>query len=588
MKKEENKQFGFENMFQEMMQVSQKMTESYFKSIPNMMHTNKDVTDAIMSLTSKIFTNPGEMAKVQARYMDLMKQQMELIQGTMSRGKDGNGYEPVISPAKDDKRFRAEEWSEYPYYFDMIKQNYLLTSKFMVDVVEDVTVEEDTKKKLRFYTSMFLDSIAPSNFVATNPEVLKLVKETNGQCLIDGFQNLMTDIKNGRITQTDTKAFEVGKNLALAKGDVIYQDKIMQLIRYSPVTKDVYEIPTLIIPPWINRYYILDLEPKNSFVQFCLDKGITTFMISWVVPKGELGNLSFDDYAEGAIKSMEIMRELTGAKKVNAFGYCLGGTLLSGVMAILKTQKKEIIETGTLLATMADFSDIGALGAIVDEPLVDKVSKDLEGGKILGGRDMTNAFNIIRANDLIWSYVVNNYMKGKTPTPFSILYWTNDNTNLPGNMYSYYLKNIVIGNKLIEKDALTILGTPVDLKKVTNPVYVVGLREDHITPCKTVYYATHLFGGEVEFVLGESGHVAGAINPPSRNKYGYSIEGKQGGDVVEWEKSAKYCEGSWWIHWGEWISKRAGKLVAAPTENGSKKYPVLEAAPGSYVVEPMD
>lgn len=601
--KEKDKNLNeIENLIVEMTKASQQLTKNYIENLPNFIHTSKDLTNVWMSFTKHILTNPDEMLKIQSSYLDLMQKQLELWQRTIKRfihnspgvnktGIKENGYEPVITPDKKDKRFRGEEWNEYPYYFDLLKQNYLLISEFMMGIIANVKIDDFTRKKLKFYTELFLDSISPSNFIATNPEVLKLIQETKGQCLIDGFKNLLSDLKNGRISQTDNSAFEVGKNLAITKGAVIYENELIQLIQYAPATKKVKEIPLLIIPPWINRYYILDLEPENSFVKFAVEEGNSVFMISWRVPKEEngMGNITFDDYAEkGALKAIEVIQEITGAKKVNTFGYCIGGTLLGVVLAILRAKRKNIIASGTLLATMLDFSDIGALGALVDEALVEKLEQDLKDGKVLKGRDMTNAFNIIRANDLIWYYVVNNYLKGKKPTPFSILYWTNHNTNLPGNMYSFYLRHIIIENKLTKKNALKVCNTPIDLSKIDIPLYIIGTREDHISPCRTTFNTTRLVKGEVEFVLGEAGHVVGAINPPSKNKYGYFINGKLGEGFDNWQKTAKYQKGSWWTHWSRWLKSKSGKLIDAPNKLGSKKYPVIEPAPGRYVKEPID
>lgn len=578
-------------LFKQVSKANQELTESYFNNLPNLIHSGRDMANVFFSYTNRITTHPDEMVKIQGAYFDFLQKQMELFKSIYER-KPGEEYKPVITPSHHDKRFKAPEWNPgMPNYFEIIKQSYLLISQLMLGVVEHVELDELSKKKLKFYMEQYLDALSPANFIATNPEVLAQIERTNGQCLIDGFKNFATDIENGRISQTDKRAFKVGENLATTKGAVVYENDMMQLIQYAPATKQIKEIPLLLIPPWINRYYILDLEPENSMVRYLVEQGFTVFMISWCVPKESngLGHLRFDDYADqGVITALNVIKQITKAKKVNAFGYCIGGTLLGVVLAILAAKKKNSIASATFLATMLDFSDIGSLSVLVDEPLVKKLEQDLKDGKVLKGKDMTNAFNIIRANDLIWPYVVNNYLKGKTPTPFSVLYWTNDNTNLPGNMYTYYLRNFIIENKLAKKNALTICETPIDLSKVNVPAFAVGLREDHISPCRTTYKTTHLLSGETEFVLGEAGHTVGAINPPYKHKYGFMVNGNKKAGYEEWQKTAQHREGSWWTYWVEWLSGKSGKMISAPSKLGSKEYPVIEDAPGRYVTEPIE
>mgnify|MGYP001573516804 CR=1 FL=1 len=332
----------------------------------------------------------------------------------------------------------------------------------------------------------------------------------------------------------------------------------------------------------------MDLEPENSFVRFAVEQGLTVFMISWRVHKGEMGKLTFDDYAQsGLLDAVTAIQEITGQKKVNALGYCIGGTLLGTVAAVLAAKRKNHLNTITLLATMLDFSDFGPLSAIVDLPLVEKLEKEMGDGGILKGTDMTNAFNMVRANNLIWNYVANNYLMGKEPPPFSILYWTNDNTNLPGNMYTYYLRHIILENRLSKKNALKVCNTPVDLSKIKTPCYIVGTAEDHISPCHTAFATTHLVSGEVEFILGESGHVAGIINPPHNGRYGYYCSGELGKDMAHFRNTAQHCKETWWLHWAKWLKKHSGKQISAPLKPGGSKHKVIEPAPGKYVKEPM-
>lgn len=574
-----------DELLSDIQKATQRVMQSYLDNLPNLLHSSKDLAEAWRNFGMSMVSSPNKSALIiQNAYLNFYKKQIELWQEINEHLQKGGI--PVSS--NGDKRFKAPEWNEPPYYFYFIKQNYLLASELFHTIIEQADVDELTKKKLKFYAGLFIDAMSPSNFLATNPEIIKLAQQTGGESLKKGFLNLIHDMKQGRISQTDFSAFEVGKNLAITPGNVIFQNELIQLIQYQPLTKKVYQIPLLIIPPWINRYYILDLEPHNSFVRFAIEQGFTVFMISWRVPKGEMGKLTFDDYVQsGALDALAAIQEITGQKKVNALGYCIGGTLLGTVAAILAARKKKDINTSTFLATMLDFSDFGTLSAVVDLPLIEKMEKEIGNGGILKGGDMTNAFNMIRAKDLIWHYVVNNYLKGNSPTPYAILYWTNDNTNLPGKMYTYYLRHFILENKLAKKDALTICGTPVDLGRIKEPCYVIGTVEDHISPCNTTFATTRLWGGKVEYVMGESGHVAGIINPPSNGKYGYYCNGELGKDLTHFKNTAEHHKESWWLHWARWLKKYSGKQISAPSKSGNKKYKVLEPAPGSYVREPM-
>ena len=454
----------------------------------------------------------------------------------------------------------------------------------MVNVVNSVNVDKDVKKKLNFYTQQFIDAMSPANFAATNPEVIKLAQETNGESLREGFMNLIADMEKGRITQTDEKAFEVGVNLAITPGAVVYENELIQLIQYTPSTEKVHKIPLLIIPPWINKYYIMDLRPENSYIKYIVDQGFTVFVVSWRNPTPEMGKLRFDDYISmGSVQAIETVKAIMGVEKINLLGYCLGGTLIGASLAILRKKGIDIVESATFLAAMLDFSDIGALDVVIDELLVTKLEKDLEEGTVLKGADMASAFNVVRANDLIWNYVVHNYLKGKKPSSFDVLYWTNDNTNLPAKMYAYYLRNMVHENKLRQKDELIMCDTPIDLSKIDMPVYVVGTLEDHISPCSSNFITTELVSGPSEFVLGDSGHVLGIINPTTKKKYGHFKDGHLGKGFAAWKETATYYEESWWIPWIKWNKKHSGPKVAAPVQLGSKDFPEIEPAPGRYV-----
>lgn len=596
-----------EQMLKDMAEAGQKISKAYLDSMPNLIHSAKDVMSGLASLTGAVNSNPSELSKLQNAYLNFYKKQIGLWQEINQHTQQG-ASQPLTN---GDKRFKSPEWNEAPYYFYYIKQTYLMASELLHEIIEQSAIDDAAKKKLKFYSQLYIDALSPANFLVTNPEALKLAQQTGGESLKKGFENLLHDMKQGRISQTDFSAFEVGKNLAITPGSVVFQNELIQLIQYKPFTKKVSQFPLLIIPPWINRYYILDLEPHTSFVRFAVEQGFTVFMISWRVPKGVMGKLSFDDYAQkGLLDAMAAVQEITGQKKVNALGYCIGGTLLGGVAAVLAAQKSDpspkgrnpdltplqragatTFNTLTFLATMHDFSDFGQLSAVVDLPLVEKLEKEIGKDGILKGTDMTNAFNLIRAKDLIWNYVVNNYLKGNDPAPYSILHWTNDNTNLPGNMYIYYLKHIILDNQLSKKNALKICGIPVDMSKIITPCYIIGTVEDHISPCHTAFTTTRLVGGKVEFVIGESGHVAGIINPPngkSNGKYGYYSNGKLGKDLAHFRNTAQHHKESWWLHWAKWLKAHSGKQITASTKPGSKKHKVIEPAPGRYVKEPME
>ncbi|MFY9310379.1 MAG: class I poly(R)-hydroxyalkanoic acid synthase [Bacteroidia bacterium] len=580
---------SMEELAESITKASQKIIQNYFDNKSSHDHDNRDMLQTYTEFGNKLLVNPKEMAKVQELYLNFFNSQQELWKRISERNIKPAEYKPVITPADTDKRFKAPEWDQAPYYFDFVKQSYLLVSKLIKEIIETSEIDEKTKKKLNFYSQQYIDAFSPSNFVATNPEAIKLAQETNGQSLIDGLKNLLTDIEKGGISQTDMKAFEPGRNIAITPGSVVFENDLMQLIQYAPTTEKVYETPIVIIPPWINKYYILDLRPENSFAKFVVDHGFTTFMISWKNPTPEMRNVGFDDYVEqGALKAFEVAQAITKAKKVNAIGYCLGGTLLSTTLAILAARGKENnpVNSATLLATMVDFSDIGPMGDVIDQALLKKLERgELQEQGVMHGHDMEVAFNLIRANDLVWGFVVNNYLKGKAPAPFDVMYWTNDNTNLPAKMYLYYLRKMVFENKLSRKNALRICNTPIDIGKIDIPVYVIGLQEDHIAPAVTAFTTTELVSGPVEYIHGGSGHVMGVVNPPSKKKYGYYLGGKLNEGFETWKETAKFHEGSWWTPWTERLATQSGKQVAPPKTQGNTKFKAIEPAPGRYVKE---
>ena len=571
--------------------ASQKIIQNYLENKSGYEHDNIDIADAYTDLTTKLLIEPDQLSKVHPLFQKFINDQQELWKRIAERQLNATKeYKPVITPAANDKRFRAPEWDEAPYYFDFVKQSYLLVSQLMTEIIDVVDMDYDTKKKLNFFTKQYIDALSPSNFVITNPEALKLAQQTNGQSLMDGYKNLLQDIQRGKISQTDESKFEVGVNLAITEGAVIFENELMQLIQYSPSTKTIYEIPLLMVPALINKFYLLDLRPENSLVKFSVDQGFTTFMFSWKNSTADMGITTFDDYIEkGTLKAIEVIQAITKAKKINVLGNCLGGTIVSVTLAILakrKSKEENPVNTVTFLAAMVDFSDVGPMGGVIDNALVKKLERgELSQMGVMRGRDMETAFNLIRANDLIWSCVVNNYLKGKPAPVFDVLYWTNDNTNLPANAYLYYLRNMILENKLSRKNALRICNTQIDIGKIEMPVYVIGMRDDHICPAHTAFTTTELVSGPVEFILGGSGHVIGVTNAPTTKKYGYYLDGELDNGFEIWQKTAKFHDGSWWTPWSERLSKKSGKKIAPAKTLGNSKYKVIEPAPGRYVKE---
>jgi len=584
--KNEPKEFNLVELFNGLVKINQHIVQNYLKNYSGYHHDNRDIALTFSSFFSKLFADPKEMMKVQRFQMEFLQKQQELWKNIFIDQGGKNEKEPVISPQKGDNRFKAPHWNKYAY-FDFLKQNHLLTEQLALQIVDEVELGEPLKGRLDFYTKQYAELLSPANFLFTNPEALELAVETKGKSLWNGFNNFVKDIEKGRITQVDESAFEVGRNLAITPGAVIYENELIQLIQYTPSTKNVSETPLLIIPPWINKYYILDLQPKNSFIKFMVDQGFTVFIISWKNPSPGMGHLTFDDYVnEGALKAIEITRNISGAEKINVLGYCLGGTLLGVAASILAAREEKVINTLTFLASMIDFSDIGPMGDVINEALVNKLERgELLKDGIMHGHDMERAFNLIRAKDMIWNYAVDNYLKGTAPSVFDVIYWTNDNTNLPARMYVYYMKEMIFKNKLVQKNALNICETPIDIGKIDVPVFVVAMERDYISPPQTVFITTRLVSGAVEFILGESGHVMGVANPPYKNKYGYFLNGKLGKGYEEWQKTATFHEGSWWTAWTEKLKEKSGKQIPAPKNSGNIKYKEIEPAPGKYVKE---
>jgi len=535
-----------------------------------------------MELSAQMLTNPARLAESQ---MNLWWDYMNLWQSSMLRLMGGNAA-PVVVPAQGDKRFKHEDWHEH-FLFDYIKQSYLIAARWMHDQVASVDgLDEHTKKKVDFFTRQYIDALAPSNFALTNPEVFRETVASGGQNLVKGLNNLLGDIERGggqlRISMTDAKAFELGVNIATTPGKVVFQNELMQLIQYEPTTKKAWKRPLLIIPPWINKYYILDLREKNSFMRWAVSEGFTTFVVSWVNPDEKLAHKNFDDYlTQGTLAALDAVEKATGEPDANVIGYCLGGTLLAATLGHLAAKKEKKVASATFMTSLLDFTEAGEMDVFIDEDQIASLERKMNERGYLEGSEMATTFNMLRANDLIWSFVINNYLLGRDPFPFDLLHWNCDSTRMPAAMHSYYLRNMYMNNLLREPGALTLGGTKIDLAKVTTPAYFVSAIEDHIAPWKTTYAGTSLLGGKNRFVLSGSGHIAGMVNPPAANKYGYWTNDKLPDQPDEWFANAKQHEGSWWRNWREWMTPYLGREVPARVP-GKGKLKVIEAAPGTY------
>jgi len=546
-----------------------------------------NIGQAFLELTARMMSNPAQVMQAQ---MALWSDYMRLWQSTAERML-GSTSAPVAVPDREDRRFRDEAWNEN-VLFDYVKQSYLLSARWLQKTVKEVEgLDDKTAQKVDFYTRQFVDAMAPSNFAMTNPEVLRATVESKGENLVKGLENLLGDLERGngqlRIRQVDEKAFEVGRNVATTPGKVVFQTELMQLIQYSPTTEHVQQTPVLIVPPWINKYYILDLQPKNSFVKWCTDQGLTTFVVSWVNPDQRLAEKGFSDYLlEGTYAALKGVEQATGERTVNMIGYCLGGTLTAATLAWLKARgEADRVRAATFFATLIDFSEPGELGVFIDEEQLVALEKRMQDeGGYLDGAAMATTFNMLRANDLIWSFVINNYLLGKDPFPFDLLYWNADSTRMPAAMHGFYLRKMYQENKLVEPGGLTLAGVPIDLTTIDIPVFALATREDHIAPWKATYAATQTYSGPVKFVLAGSGHIAGVVNPPNPDKprYGYMTNPRNAKSPDAWLAGAKESPGSWWPEWRKWLEKFAGPKVPArvPGTGGLK---VIEDAPGSYV-----
>ncbi|MDX2095027.1 MAG: class I poly(R)-hydroxyalkanoic acid synthase [Alphaproteobacteria bacterium] len=500
----------------------------------------------------------------------------------------GKEQAPYVEASPKDRRFSDPTWTNSTFY-DFIKQHYLVNARWLQDMVGKIDgLSDHERQKLGFFTRQFIDATAPSNFALTNPEVMRALIDTNGESMVAGLHNLLKDIEKGeggfRISMTDESAFTLGKNIATTPGSVVYENDLMQLIQYAPTTAQVYTTPLLLVPAWINKYYIFDLTAERSFIHWLTQKGYTVFVVSWVNPDEKLGRKSFEDYLrEGPLAALDIIETICGVKQTALIGYCLGGTLSAIALSYLQSLGEDArVASITYLTTLVDFAQAGELSVFIDDSQLEALENRMSERGYLDGGEMATTFNMLRANDLIWSFVVNNYLLGKQPFPFDLLYWNADSTRMPATMHAYYLRNMYQRNLLIRPGGITLLDTPINLSKITTPSYILATREDHIAPWMSAYVATQTYDGEVVFTLADSGHIAGVVNPPAKQKYCYWTNSKLPRNPEDWLKTAKQHPGSWWEHWHAWQSKRAGKKIAARKKLGNARYKPIEPAPGRY------
>ena len=525
---------------------------------------------------------PGKLMELQQRY----------IAGASALWNQGLQTSDA-APAAVDRRFSDPAWQANPMS-KFLSSAYQLNANTLMSLAEAVESDPKTKARLRFAVEQWMAASAPSNFLALNAEAQKKAIDSKGQSIAKGMANMLHDMKQGHVSMTDESIFEVGKNVATTEGAVVFENEFFQLLEYKALTDKVYERPFLMVPPCINKFYILDLQPENSLIRYATAQGHRTFVLSWRNPDQSMAGKSWDDYIEhAAIKAIKVVQEITGADTINALGFCVGGTILATALAVLAARGEKPVESATLLTSLLDFTDTGILDIFIDETSVKYREAEMGKGGLLKGKDLASTFSFLRPNDLVWNYVVGNYLKGETPPPFDLLYWNSDSTNLPGPFYAWYLRNTYFENNLIKPGKLAVCGEKIDLGKLDMPFYIYGSREDHIVPIGGAYASTQVLPGKKRFVMGASGHIAGVINPPAKKKRSYWTNDKlattkSAGDKFpaaqeDWQKDATEHAGSWWPDWSDWLQANAGKQIAAPKTYGSRNYKVIEPAPGRYV-----
>jgi len=581
---------NLEDLWQEIFQKTIDLSQSYYtygiKTAEKQMTDDYGIHKAFTSLSEQLLSDPEKLSNSTTQFWE---EQLNLWEKWINS-------DPTVVKKPDiekvDSRFRSKLWDTW--LFDYVRNAYLLTAEHLQKTVNDIdSLDERTARKVKFFTKQYVDAMSPTNFAALNPDVLKATVDSNGGNLLSGLNNLLDDLKKGKgelaIKMVDPNAFELGKDVATTDGKVVYQNELMQLIQYQPTTKSVLETPLLIIPPWINKYYILDLTPRNSFIKWAIDQGHTVFVISWVNPDARHAHKTFDDYlVEGPLAALDVIDKRCKTNTTNLVGYCLGGTLTAVLLGWLKSNKQEKrVNSTTFFTSMIDFNEPGELGVFVDPEGVDALEKRMASKGYLEASEMASTFNMLRSNDLIWSFVVNNYLLGKDPVPFDLLFWNSDATRMPAKMHSYYLRNMYIHNKLREPKGLTIAGRSIDLSTVTTPCYFISAKDDHIAPWKSTFAGAKLFGGKVRFVLGGSGHIAGIVNPPLANKYCFWVNDELTHEAESWLQNADRFDGSWWSDWSVWISSQGSRTVNARKIRNNRTKP-FEDAPGSYAKLRLD
>lgn len=543
-----------------------------------------NIGPAFNSATRIMVSDPLKL--MQANY-ELWKEHVELMQSAILPLLKAEASKDTAGTHAFDRRFKHDDWTQNPM-FDYIRKSYLITSRWMVNTMTSIEgLSESDKNKIVFHSQLLADAFSPSNFLLTNPEAIRTMIDTGGQSIMKGLQNLQRDLdpKTSQLTimMSDPDAFTLGENIATTPGKVVYQNDLVQLIQYEPTTEQVYKRPLVIAPPWINKYYILDLQPKNSFIRWAVEHGYTVFVISWVNPDAKLGDKTFEDYMqEGILDVLDAVELATGEREVSMIGYCIGGTLLSATLAYMAATGDDRIKAATFFASQADFSEAGDLKIFTDEAQVNNLEKMMDEKGYLEGSSMAGTFNMLRANDLIWSFYVDNYLLGKDPLKFDLLHWNADSTRMPRKTHLFYLREMYINNNLAKPGGITLKGVPVDLSSIKIPIYLQAAKEDHIAPYPSVFKSTGLYGGPVRFMLAGSGHIAGVINPPSAQKYNHWINEDQPKDLEEWLDGAQEFKGSWWTDWDKWLSELSGSMVDKRVP-GDGELDIIEAAPGSFV-----
>jgi polyhydroxyalkanoate synthase len=508
--------------------------------------------------------------------------QEEFTQSWTDLLQSGSGVQELLSK---DRRFATPAW-EQNAWAGWVAASYLVNARCLMHMAEAVEGDEKSKSRIRFAVEQWIAASAPSNFLTLNADAQHKAIESSGKSIAQGIQNLLHDMQQGHVSMTDESQFEVGRNVATTEGAVVFENELFQLLEYKPLGAKVFEKPLLMVPPCINKFYILDLQPANSFIRYAVEQGYRTFVISWRNPDESLAQKTWDDYVEDAvIRAIEAVQSICGVESINALGFCVGGTLLGTALAVLAARGEKPVTSATLLTTFLDFSDTGVLDVFIDEASVKVRETEFAQGGLMQGRDLASTFSFLRPNDLVWNYVVGNYLNGQTPPPFDLLYWNSDSTNLPGPFYAWYLRNTYLENRLSQPGQLTVCGEKIDLGKLNLPVYVFGSREDHIVPVGGAYATTGLLSGPMRFVMGASGHIAGVINPASKNKRSYWVraDGKLPADFQKWLQKAEEHPGSWWPDWAQWLQQHSGKLIAAPKTYGNRQFQAIEPAPGRYV-----